>query len=200
MPDNERKYNTAGTNGANRNANWRKHCQVVRQDIESPATGFSCFFCLFAFLCCLGFEGSDVPTLLYCFEGLKRKMRLQSKIQSAIVYIKNIESNGNWVPLKIEANSWITLQPGKIGGHAEDSRRHGGSLIASAYKAKVLQFKVGPTSTLKKILVEHAYMFRQLQLDLAVLVPEAHCNCKKPLLSCNFNFFRMLQCLGDGSY
>jgi hypothetical protein len=47
--------------------------------------------------------------LLYYFEGLKRKMRPQSKIQSTIVYIKNVESNGDWVPLKIEINSWVAL-------------------------------------------------------------------------------------------
>ena len=29
---------------------------------------------------------------------------------------------------------------------------------------------------------------------------EAYYNCKKPLLSCNFNYFLTLQCLGDGGY
>lgn len=95
-------------------------------------------------------------------------------------------------PLKLEINSWITLMPGTRGGHARDVLKHGGSSIRGSYKAKVLKFQI-QSGHVSSVLVEHAYMRRQLDLDPTVplTLPNA-CNCKchiPNLTNCNFNFF-----------
>jgi hypothetical protein len=80
-------------------------------------------------------------------------MRPRSQIQSVIIYKRENEDD-EYTPLKIEVNSWVSLQPGKQGGHAADARRHGGNSILGAYKATVLKFQAqSGTSTVSKILV-----------------------------------------------
>ena len=81
-------------------------------------------------------------------------------------------------PLKIEINSWITLMPGTRGGHAKDALKHGGSSIRGSYKAKVLKFRIR-CGRVSSVLVEHASMRRELDLDPTVplTLPNA-CSCK----------------------
>jgi hypothetical protein len=66
-------------------------------------------------------------------------MRPRSHIQSVVLYNRP-NSVGDWIPTKIEVNSWVALQPGKKGGHAQDAKKHGLNTVAGAYKAKVLKF------------------------------------------------------------
>jgi len=86
-------------------------------------------------------------------------------------------SDGNWVPMKVEVNSWVTLMPGWNGGHAKDARKYGGYNMDGSYKAKVLEFRVKATSV-ASVHVQHAYMWRQLDLhpDIPVSITAA-CNC-----------------------
>ena len=65
-------------------------------------------------------------------------MRPRNSIQSILVY-NEPNHEGNWVSLRLEVGSWIHLQPGKIGGHACDAKKHGGTNIRGSYKTKVLQ-------------------------------------------------------------
>lgn len=97
-------------------------------------------------------------------------------------------------PLKLEINSWITLMPGTRGGHARDALKHGGSSIRGSYKARVLKFQIR-SGCVSLVLVEHAYMRRELDLDpiVPLTLPNA-CNCKchiSNLTNCNFKFFGM---------
>jgi hypothetical protein len=96
-------------------------------------------------------------------------MRPRSEIQSVIFY-NMIDSHGNWVPMKVEVNSWVTLMPGRNGGHAKDERKHGGYSMDGSYKAKVLEFRVQATSV-ASVCVQHAYMRRQLDLNLDIPFP-----------------------------
>lgn len=103
---------------------------------------------------------------------------MESNIQSVVLYHLTNEDGDN-IPLRVEVNSWITLQPGERGGHAKDAKRHGGPSISGAYKAKILGFKAGRgASSVSRIEVQHAYMFRQLVLNPRAPVLEGACNCK----------------------
>ena len=84
------------------------------------------------------------------------------------------------MPLKVEVNSWISLYPSSRGGHARDAMKHGGSSITGSYKAKVLKFCFNRAGIVSGVLVQHAYMHRQLCLDPLVpsMLQPAACNCK----------------------
>jgi hypothetical protein len=91
-------------------------------------------------------------------------MSSRSRVQAVMLDIRNDE--GDCTPTKVEVNSWVSLMPGKRGGHAKDVRKHGGSSVHGSYKAQVLGFRFNANSTVvTKIRVRHAYMQRQL-LDL----------------------------------
>ena len=50
---------------------------------------------------------------------------------------------------------------GKQGGHARESKKHGGNSVEGAYKARVLKFRLSPSSTVvSQVQVQHAYMYR----------------------------------------
>ena len=104
-------------------------------------------------------------------------MDTQSRITRVLLYIK--ESEGNFIPIKVEVNSWISLFPSNRRRHARDALRHGGSSIAGSYKAKVLKFRFNRTGIVSGVLVQHSYMHRQLCLDpLVPMLQPATCNCK----------------------
>jgi len=105
-------------------------------------------------------------------------MRPRTQIESVILHTEQ-DQNGEYIPLKLGIHSWITLMPGKKGGHARDAKKHGGSSIEGAYKAQILKFRVQPGSkVVSQVPVQHAYMYRQLQLDPAVPIAMSGCNCK----------------------
>ena len=56
-------------------------------------------------------------------------MRPCNSIQ-AIILSNSIDDEGEYIPLRVEKNSWVSLMPGKIGGHAKDATNHGGAGIA----------------------------------------------------------------------
>lgn len=99
----------------------------------------------------------------------------------AILTFNVKDEHGAWIPTRINIGSWITLQPGGRGAHACDAAEHGGpTSFEGAYKAKVLQFRMRKGSrTLLDVLVQHAYMQRQLHVDIEFL--QGKCNCKNEL-------------------
>ena len=107
-------------------------------------------------------------------------MRPRSSLQSVLLY-NSTDSDGSWIPTKVEINSWVTLLVGRNGRHAKDSKKHGGSSsMDGSYKAKVVKFRLSDRSdTVSEVLVQHAYMWRQLDLNPTVPmeVPIA-CNCR----------------------
>lgn len=107
-------------------------------------------------------------------------MRPRSSVQSVLLF-NSTNSDGSWIPTKVEVYSWVTVTAGRNGGHAKDSERHGGnSSMDRSYKARVLNFRFSPgLNTVSQVLVQHAYMWRQLDLNPTVLVTiPAACNCK----------------------
>jgi len=60
-----------------------------------------------------------------------------------------MDNEGNYIPMRVEINSWVNLMLGKIGGHTKDATKHGGVAIGGSYKAKVLGFRV--SSSMKAI-------------------------------------------------
>jgi hypothetical protein len=105
-------------------------------------------------------------------------MRPRSEIQSVILYTLKDEE-GNWIPQRFDVNSWVSLQPGKNGGHAKDAIKHGGASVLGAYKAMILKFQLeGGSKTASMIQVQHAYMQRQIQLPPNSPALNAACNCK----------------------
>lgn len=71
---------------------------------------------------------------------------MDSNIQS-IILLHLTYADGVCMPLQLEANSWVTIQPSEKGGHARDARRHGGTSLTWVYKARVLKFKAGRGSS-----------------------------------------------------
>lgn len=102
-------------------------------------------------------------------------MESNSSIQSVLLY-NSTDSHGNYIPTKVEVNSWVNLMPGKTGGHAKDAMKHGAINNAGAYKAKVVDFKTRG-GVVTSVYVQHAYMFRHLDLHPAHIHVTA-CNCK----------------------
>jgi hypothetical protein len=105
--------------------------------------------------------------------------RPRSSIDSVILYTTQDDS-GNYIPTRYLVNSWVELNPGTRGKHAKDAAKRG----QGTYKAQILQFRLSPGSTtVKKVLVQHAYMFRQLQLQPRADFLGGACNCKYLLIS-----------------
>lgn len=96
------------------------------------------------------------------------------------VSIENISEAGVRVSLRVEINSWVSLRPGKKGGHAKDAARHGGAdSIEGSYKARISGFRMSPgCKGVSAVQVQHAYQRRQLDLDPTVLLEQAAVNCK----------------------
>ena len=99
-------------------------------------------------------------------------MRLRSYVQSVILY--HLQNGvGDYIPTKIEINSWVGLEPEKRGGHAHEAKKHGN------YLARVLKFKIClDGSTISTIQVQHAYSRQQLKLNPRDVPVEGACNCK----------------------
>ena len=109
-------------------------------------------------------------------------MRPRSSVQGVLLFNEQNEQ-GDWVPRKYEISSWVTLMPGGRGGHVRDSKKHGGNTIDGSYKARILEFKLSPDSrTISEVLVQHAYMFCQLDLNPSDPITMHGVNCKLPLL------------------
>ena len=103
-------------------------------------------------------------------------MKPRSSVQVVILYIKG--EAGEWVPTWFEINSWVILSFGRRGGHARDAVKHGGNSIDGTYKAKILQFCFNSNShVVSEVKVQHAYMYRQLELapQDALLMEGANC-------------------------
>lgn len=121
---------------------------------------------------------SSIFTSLCCNQSVIVVMRPRSSIQ-AVILNNSVDDEGQYIPLRVEKNSWVNLMPGKTRGHAKDAAKHGGAGIAGSYKAKVIDFRLSPgMKSIAAVRVQHAYMRRQLDLDPAVPVLNAACNCR----------------------
>ena len=107
-------------------------------------------------------------------------MRLRCIVDSMFTY-NTRDDERNYIPTKISVGSWITLQPRRRGGHAQDAAENGRtSGFQGVYKAKVLKFgSIKGSNVVSKVLVQHAYMHRQLNLEPSATL-EGRCNCKQP--------------------
>jgi len=73
-----------------------------------------------------------------------------------------MNENGEYIPTKLSINSWIKLQTGTRGGHAVDTKKHSAE---GGYKAHILKFRRKEGSSIAtKVLVQHVYVRRQLNL------------------------------------
>jgi len=108
-------------------------------------------------------------------------MRPRSSIQVVMLYnVRDFE--GEWIPQKYEIHSWVMLMLGKQGGHARDAKKYKSS-VDSDYKAQIIQFHVKPgSSVVTEVRVQHAYMMRQLDLNLAIHVAQCGCNYEYSLI------------------
>lgn len=123
--------------------------------------------------------------LSHCILGVLDQsgaMRPRSLVEVVTIFTRT-DAEGNWIPQKIEVNSWVTLTPGSVGGHAKDAKKHGGSGMVGSYKVKVLEFKISVHGSVSMVKVQHAYMWRQLDLNPEVPYEmSAACNCKSSCL------------------
>lgn len=85
-------------------------------------------------------------------------MRSRRLVQYVLLF-NIIDSNGNWIPTNVDIKSWVTLMPGKTGDHGKDALKHSGTSSVSAYKAKVLKFKMN-VGVVSFVRIQHAYMWR----------------------------------------
>jgi len=95
-----------------------------------------------------------------------------------VILYNRKDENENWIPMKVEANSWVTLMLRKTGVHAKDAKKHRGHDIDGCYKVKVLKFGANANSV-AIVYIQHAYQWRQLQ-DLNIdtrRATQAACNC-----------------------
>ena len=97
--------------------------------------------------------------------------RPKSIVQSVILH-NDQDVHGNWIPMRLDRDSWVLLQPKSEGPWGREARRHGGDNFRGAFKAQIVDFSWTPgvrgASNLDKVLVRHAYQPRQLSLDPAV--------------------------------
>lgn len=94
-------------------------------------------------------------------------MRPRSYIQSVVLYNER-DKDGDYIPLKIELNSWVALHSDELGGTS----------INGAYKARVCEFEV-KGGVVTQIRVQHAYMRRELRMHPVRHVTQSSaCNCK----------------------
>lgn len=94
-------------------------------------------------------------------------MRPWSYIQSVVLYNERDE-DGDYIPLKIELNSWVAL-------HSDEP---GGTSINGAYRGRVCKFEV-KDGVMTQIRVQHAYMLRELRMHPVQPVTQSNaCNCK----------------------
>lgn len=98
-------------------------------------------------------------------------MRPRSSVQAVLLFNEQ-DGDGNWVPRKYELGSWVTLRPAKRGGHGKDR-----SSAEGDYKAKILQFRMSAQSV-SEVRVQHAYQYRQLDLNPEVPISMFGANCK----------------------
>lgn len=98
------------------------------------------------------------------------------------MFFFSIHIDGNWIPKKLEIIVlWVILKAERNGGHANDSKKHGGnSSVDKCYKAKVLKFRLSlGFKKILQVLVQHAHMWCYLDLDpLVPLKIHAAYNCK----------------------
>jgi hypothetical protein len=94
-----------------------------------------------------------------------------SEVQSVTVFNDRNAMSLDWIPMTLEIDSWVTLKIAATGKWARDAQAHGEDSFARAWKAQIKQFRWVPRSgnngnvKLDSILVRHAYLRRQLQLD-----------------------------------
>lgn len=109
--------------------------------------------------------------------------RPRAGVQSIVVY-NDQDVGGQWIPLRLEVGSWVTLKPASTGPWARDSRRQGEESNAGAYKARIVEFQWSYSTVrgkvvmkLESVLVRHAYERRQIHLDPVVSATEPRaCN------------------------
>ena len=86
--------------------------------------------------------------------------RPKSIVQRVILH-NNQDVHGNWIPMRLDRDSWVLLQPKSEGPWGREARRHGGDNFRRAFKAQIVDFSWTPgvrgASNLDKVLVRHAY-------------------------------------------
>jgi hypothetical protein len=96
--------------------------------------------------------------------------RPNSLVQSVILH-NTQDLEGNWIPMRVDRDSWVMLQPASDGPWGREARRHGGENFRGAFKAQIRDFSWISTEhgacDLDKVLVQHAYQPRHLRLDPA---------------------------------
>jgi hypothetical protein len=101
--------------------------------------------------------------------------RPKSIVQSVILH-NDQDFEGNWIPLRVDRDSWVMLQPTSAGQWGREARRHGGDNFRGAWKAQIRDFSwvqgVRGRSNLDQVLVRHAYQPHHLVLDPAVAANE----------------------------
>ena len=103
-------------------------------------------------------------------------MRPGSSVEEVILY--NSKENENWMPLKVEINSWVSLKAGRNRGHGRKAAKYGRmESIQGCFKPKVLKFWVALGAILS-VQVQHAYMWCQLDLDRNDQISTIACSCK----------------------
>lgn len=92
-------------------------------------------------------------------------------VQAVVIY-NDKDLRGNWIPLRLEVGSWVTLMPAERGPWARDARTHGDQSFVGAWKAQVMRFRWHwniingrRVMVLDGVLVRHAYQRQQLELD-----------------------------------
>jgi len=103
----------------------------------------------------------------------------RSRVQ-AVTLFNQIDEDGAYIPQRYDVNSWVSLRPERRGEHAKDAVKYGGDSVQGSYKAQIKEFQLSPGSTaVSSVRVQHAYMFRQLELDPTVqFTMSSGSNCK----------------------
>lgn len=123
----------------------------------------------------------------YCVDvvsGVSRMLRSRKPRAEvcAVVVFNDQDVDGRWIPMRLEIDSWVTLRAAARGHWGRDARAHGEESAAGAWKAQIKQFRWSVqdaastrTPKLEAVLVRHAYLRRQIQLDPDVAHNEPHC-------------------------
>ena len=127
---------------------------------------------------------------------------LRSRVQAVTLY-NQVDEDGAYIPQRYDVNSWISLRLERRGEHGRDAVKHGGDSVQGSYKAQIKEFCLSPGSTtISSVRVQHAYMFRQLELDPTVQYSmSSGSNCKSiPTLIHQFLACLILQNSNNSSF
>ena len=109
--------------------------------------------------------------------AMERSRKPSAYVESATIY-NTMDERNQYIPLTIVKGSWVLLQ-------ARRRKRRSTNEFLNCWKGRVKEFKLAENKKIvKKVLIQHVYMHRELKLEKRPINLALHRpNCKFLTLS-----------------